>query len=452
VKQMSIGQRLTAWYAAVLLAGLALFGAGIWLLLEKRLMAGVDESLAQEIQGLQTVFQIEGPESDAKQLQVELAEFTREIPDGSLIQLRDSSGTVLLPFDGQPTFENSVAAGYRTTSRKGRTLRLFTADIRYGGQTYTATVGASLDRVQSIVRDFRNLMIATAPGVLLIACLGGYWLSRRALRPVDEITTVARSISVTSLSKRLPVTRTGDEIQRLSEAWNDVLVRLEAAVGRIQQFTADASHELRTPVALIRSTAELMLRRERTPDEYRRALQDIEREAERMTALTGSMLELARDDAGAPAIPLRPMDLNIAVQQVLELSAPFAQEKGVELHASLIARPAVARVNDAGIRRLLLILIDNALKHTPPAGRVSVSTAESDRAIVLAVEDSGSGIDPEALPHIFERFYRASESRNGGGAGLGLSIAQTIARAHGSTVEVRSSPGSGSRFEITLPA
>ncbi|HYV61152.1 MAG TPA: hypothetical protein VE958_00675, partial [Bryobacteraceae bacterium] len=130
MKQMSIGQRLTAWYAAVLLAGLALFGAGIWLLLEKRLMAGVDESLAQEIQGLQTVFQIEGPESDAKQLQVELAEFTREIPDGSLIQLRDSSGTVLLPFDGQPMFENSVAAGYRTTSRKGRTLRLFTADIR----------------------------------------------------------------------------------------------------------------------------------------------------------------------------------------------------------------------------------------------------------------------------------------------------------------------------------
>ncbi|MBZ5633859.1 MAG: HAMP domain-containing protein [Acidobacteriia bacterium] len=450
MRTWSVGQRLTAWYAAVLLAGLALFGAGIWLLLENRLMAGVDESLAQEIAGLQTVFQIEGPESDAKQLRVELAEFTREIPDGSLIQLRDSSGALLLPLDSEPIFEK-VAAGYGAVARKGRTLRLYTADIRYGGQTYTATVGASLDRVQSIVRDFRNLLFATAPGVLLIACLGGYWLSRRALRPVDEITHAARSISVTSLSKRLPVPRTGDEIQRLSEAWNDLLVRLEKAVGRIHQFTADASHELRTPVALIRSTAELMLRRERTPEEYRRALLDIEREADRMTDLTGSLLELAREDVGGHAIPLRSIDLNTVVQQVVELSAPLAEEKGVELRASLVAKPAVARANDAGIRRLLLILIDNALKHTPAAGKVNVSTAVSDRAIVLAVEDSGSGIDPDALPHIFERFYRASESRNGGGAGLGLSIAQTIARAHGSSVEVHSSPGAGSRFEITLP-
>jgi heavy metal sensor kinase len=305
--------------------------------------------------------------------------------------------------------------------------------------------------VQSIVRDFRNLLFATAPGVLLIACLGGYWLSRRALRPVDEITHAARSIGLTSLSKRLPVAHTGDEIQRLAEAWNDLLARLEKAVGRIHQFTADASHELRTPVTLIRSTAELMLRRERTPDEYRRALKDIEREADRMTGLTGSLLELARQDAGSQALPLRSIDLNAVVRQVAEQIAPFAAEKGVELHASLLAKPAVARVNDAGIRRLLLILIDNALKYTPPSGVVNVSTAESGRAIVLAVEDSGSGIDPEALPHIFERFYRASESRNGEGAGLGLSIAQTIARAHGSAIEVRSSPGAGSRFEITLP-
>jgi heavy metal sensor kinase len=451
VRTWSIGQRLAAWYAAVLLASLALFGVGIWLLIENRLMAGVDESLAQEIVGLRTVFQIEGPESDARQMQVELAEFTREIPDGSLIQLRDSSGRVLLPVDGDPLFVN-VADGYRTLPRKGRTLRIFTADIRYEGQTYTATVGASLERVQAIVRDFRNLLFATAPGVLLIACLGGFWLSRRALRPVDEITQMARSISVTSLSRRLPVPRTGDEIQRLSEAWNDLLVRLDAAVGRIHQFTADASHELRTPVALIRSTAELMLRRERTPDEYRRALADIQSEAERMTGLTGSMLELARDDAGSQKLPLRSIDLNTVVRQVVELSAPFAEQKGVELLASMTSKPAVARANDAGIRRLLLILIDNALKYTPVAGNVKVSTTENGRDIILAVEDSGPGIDPQALPHIFERFYRASEARNGGGAGLGLSIAQTIARAHGSTVEVRSSPGAGSRFEITLPA
>jgi hypothetical protein len=172
VKRWSIGQRLTAWYATVLLAGLALFGAGIWLLLENRLMAGIDESLAQEIAGLQTVFQIEGPESDARQLQIELAEFTREIPEGGLIQLRDNSGKVLLPADGASIFDE-VIPGYRTMARKGRSLRILTADIQYAGQTYTATAGASLDRVQSIVRDFRNLLFATAPGVLLIAARSG---------------------------------------------------------------------------------------------------------------------------------------------------------------------------------------------------------------------------------------------------------------------------------------
>ena len=151
--------------------------------------------------------------------------------------------------------------------------------------------------------------------MLALACIGGYWISGRALRPVDEITRAAKSISVQNLSQRLPVPATGDEIERMSEAWNDVLRRLDSAVQRIRQFTADASHELRTPIALIRSTAELALRRERTAAEYRRSLATIHQESERMTELTEQLLKLARADSGTVEMPLTPIDLNAVVQR-----------------------------------------------------------------------------------------------------------------------------------------
>jgi heavy metal sensor kinase len=450
--KVSIRLRLTLWYSVVLLLGLALFGLGMWFALEQRLIAGVDSRLTQRVQGLQTVFATEGGTKDRRQLQEEISEFAGEVPDGVLIQLRDAAGTLVLPSPDQPPFPSRPAPSQPaswTVDRDGRSFRVRAVRMDYGGRPYDVLMAGPLDEVRAEMRAFRNLLLLMIPGVLAAACLGGYWISRRALAPVDEITRVAKSISVQNLSERLSVPQTGDELQRMSETWNEVLERLDTAVKRIRQFTADASHELRTPVALIRATAELALRREREPEEYRKSLRHIESEAQRMTDLTESLLTLARADASGLDMPLVKTDLNEAVADAVRQNAPLAEAQGLLLKAETANQPAVASANAAGIRRLLLILIDNALKHTPGGGTVTVSSAVRDGGVVLSVEDTGEGIAADSLAHIFERFYRAGASR-GSGSGLGLSIAQAIAQAHGSLIMVDSAPGAGARFSLTL--
>jgi heavy metal sensor kinase len=451
--RMSIRLRLTLWYSAVLLAGLALFGGGMWLALEHRLMAQVDTRLEQRVDGLRAALNIEGGHAGREQLQEELSEFIREVPEGGFIQLSDARGSLLPPSPPEGDFTMTPGGDstvFSTVTRNGRPYRILTTRIRDGANNYQVLVATSLEDTSMVMRDFRALLLFMAPTVLLMACFGGYWISGRALAPVDEITRVARSISVQNLSRRLAIPRTGDEIQRMSETWNEVLERLDSAVKRIRQFTADASHELRTPLALIRATAELALRRERQPEEYQRWLREIQTEAERMTELTESLLALARADSGA-GMPLSKTDLNQVVQQVVGASAAAAESKGIVLRADTAAGAAVAQANESAIRRLLLTLIDNALKHTPSGGTVTVSTALAGDGVTLAVRDTGEGIPPAALPHVFERFFRADTARgSGSGVGLGLSIAQAIAQAHGSQIVVESEPGSGARFALLL--
>jgi heavy metal sensor kinase len=437
--RISIRQRLTAWYAAALLLGLALFALGMWIALEQRLVAGVDARLALRIRGLQTALGAEAEIKDRVQLNRELAEFIHEVPDGSVVQLRES------------TDRARPASVPKTEPIDGRPFRVATTRLETAGLVFDAQVAMPLDETLAILQHFRRLLLWMIPGVLLIACLGGYWLSSRALRPVDEITTVARNIGVQNLSQRLAVPETGDELARMAQTWNDVLARLETSVQRIRQFTSDASHELRTPLALIRATAELALRRDRDPEEYRSSLRHIEQEAEHMTALTESLLTLARADSGALGLTLLPTDFNAMVDSVARQHAAIALARGITLRARPASEPACAAADEAGIRRILLILLDNALKHTPDGGTVTVSAAIAAGSITLTVEDTGEGIPAAALPHIFERFYRADPARgSGSGFGLGLSIAQAIAHAHGSAITATSTEGAGSRFSLTL--
>jgi heavy metal sensor kinase len=447
----SIRLRLTAWYSLVLLCGLLLFALGMWFALRTRLVAGVDTRLAQRIQGLQSAG-LEGEAGDRAHIQQELSEFASDTPDGTLIQLRDPAGGLILPFPAQQPFAERAPLR-RTIERQGKLFRVVAARLNWGDGPYEVLVAGSLNEVDAVMRDFRNLLFLMIPAVLAAACLGGYWLSMRALRPVDEITSVARSISVQNLSQRLAVPRTGDELQRMAETWNQVLERLDSAVKRIRQFTADASHELRTPLALIRTTAELALRREREPEEYRSSLRAIESEAEQMTALTESLLEMARSDADGFHMSLAPTDLNAVARHATGQHQALAGEKGILLRAEVNDTPALAQADGPAIHRLLLILIDNALKHTPAGGTVTVAIQRRDGSVSLSVADTGEGIAPEALPHIFERFYRSDPARAGGGGfGLGLSIAQAIAQAHGTRIRVESTPGAGARFTLALKA
>jgi heavy metal sensor kinase len=450
--RISIRQRLTAWYAAALLLGLGIFALGMWVALQERLIAGVDGRLRQRIQGLETALGAEAEIRDRAQLQQELAEFVREIPDGSLVQLRDAAGAVLLASSKQKALPpiGGRSAPY-TENIDGRQLRVASARLQSAGSVYDAQVAVSLDEILGVMQDFRHLLLLLIPGVLIVACLGGYWLSSRALRPVDEITTVARSIGVQNLSQRIAVPRTGDELARMAQTWNDVLERLDVAVQRIRQFTSDASHELRTPLALIRATAELALRRERDPEGYRNSLRQIEHEAEHMTALTESLLTLARADSDGLGMTMQSTDLSELIHSAVQQYAALAIEKGVTLRAAATQPPVRAAADASGIRRILSILVDNAVKHTPAGGTVTVSAAADAAHVTLTVEDTGEGIPATALPHIFERFYRADPARgSGSGFGLGLSIAQAIAQAHGSAIAVSSTPGAGACFSLPL--
>jgi two-component system, OmpR family, heavy metal sensor histidine kinase CusS len=447
---MSIRLRLTCWYASVLLASLALFGAVMWIALENRLIAGVDTRLAQHTEGLRAMLTAEDEPADAAHLPRELAEFASQTPGRTLIQLRDDTGTLYQPSASQLAFPPQTT-GVHTLLLNGAAYRIATATVDVEGRRFQALAAAPLDEVDIILRDFRGLLLLLIPAVLALACAGGYWLSGRALRPVDEITAVAKSISVRNLSLRIHVPRTGDELQRMAETWNAVLERLEGSVKRIRQFTADASHELRTPLAVIKATAELSLRREREPDDYRTALRSIESEAERMTALAESLLTLARADSNAMEMPLAPLDLNEAARAAVRQNEALAARKGIRLTAKTNGHAPIVNANALAIERLLLILLDNALKYTPEGGAVIVAAEERPEGGLLSIEDTGAGIAPGDLPHIFERFYRSDPARGAGaGFGLGLSIAQAIAQAHGSQIAVESSPGHGARFWLTL--
>jgi two-component system heavy metal sensor histidine kinase CusS len=438
MRAIPIRIRLTLWYFFALLAGLLVFGVGTWLALEHRLISNVDERLEQRVRGLQAALnESDADVDDASGLAEDIEEFKNALADNTVIEIRASDGALVFP----P--HDKVFRG------DGQGLRTLHRTFERQGQHYDATVGLPTTDVQTIMHDFRSLLFLIIPFVVIVAAVGGYCLSRTALRPVDEITNAAKSITVENLSRRLVVPNTNDELQRMSETWNQVLERLDSAVQRIKQFTADASHELRTPVALIRATAELALTSERERGYYKESLRTIEQEAARMTELMESLLTLARMDSYSVE-SLQPTDMNQLLHNVVTLNRSSAESKGITLELTLPRSPVVALADEDGIRRLLLILLDNALKQTPAGGQLTVSATVEQNVLTTSVRDTGKGISAADIPHIFERFYRVDKSRSSEGVGLGLSIAQRIAQLHGSEIQVESAVGRGSCFSFRL--
>jgi heavy metal sensor kinase len=425
----SIRFRLTAWYAIILTAGFALFGGLIWLSLRHRLLDEIDQDLDGRASRFEKYFRAESLETSDKQLRDELDEFCQALPPLSYIDLRGS-------FVFRYPLERP-AANFRTLQRK----------FTIANESFGLEVGESIGGLQHTLDLLRLLLFGLSPIVILIACLGGAWLSARALKPVTDVTAAALNISIENLSERLPVPDTGDELAHLTDVLNTMLARLEGAVKTLSQFVADASHEFRTPLAVIRTTAELALRRARAPEAYRDSLQEIAAEAERMTALVEDLLILARSDAGAVDMPLGPIDLREVLGDVLAEIRSLAEFR--RIHITLVAdQPAVISGNRAALHRLFLVLLDNAVKYSSDGGEVIVTLSDHS----VKIQDFGPGIAAADLPHIFKRFYQADRVRSHGGYGLGLSLAESIVKAHGGSIDVTSTPGEGSTFEVTLIA
>jgi heavy metal sensor kinase len=452
VKLRSIGVRLTLWYTAAFAVGFAVLGAVMWFGVQRSLYHAIDDTLLERAAGIERFIE------DHK-TRLEVDEVKEEFrAHGELFQVFDPAGALVhrgnalagatapLATDGADHFENVLVGG--------EPLRFASHAIDVDGRPFTIQVAAPLHDLQAGLREAAWVLLPMFPLMLLLAAAGGYWLARRALAPVDEITRTARSLSADNLSARLRVPRTRDELERLSITLNEMLERLEAAFRRISRFTADASHELRTPLAVMRTTAEVALRAPEDQGEPRTALEHILAEVERTSHLTENLLLLAKADSGTGPLQRQRVDLAAAVGEACIQAGTLARVKGLTLATTL---PEDERMWVAGdphaLRRVFLILLDNAVKYTPAGGHIDVTLREHDGTAIGAVGDSGIGIAPHDLPHVFDRFYRAdrARSRELGGAGLGLAIARWIAESHGGAIAVASELERGSRFEVRLP-
>ena len=451
MRQMSIRLRLALWYSAALTAGLGLLAFATWISMRHTLVGDVDASLVEHARSLDEFINAEIADP-SKQLREELTEFSQALPQGTFAQVKDGHGAVVFTSNEKFPWPARAETGLVSKSRdwERRPYRLLLRPTRIRGEQWEVAIAESLEPVENILNRLRLLLVTLIPAIILIASSGGLWLSRRALAPVDEITAAARSIGIANLSERLAVPQTGDELQRLSETLNGMLSRLEDAVKRLSRFTADASHELRTPLAVIRTTAEITARRSRPEAEYREALTQVVSEAERMTRIVEDLLFLARCDSESIEMPMSTINLASVVDHVCSEIGPLADSKGIRFTCHLPHSEIMVLGNELAIRRLVLVLLDNAVKYSPAGSDVSVSLSESRDAFHLEIADSGPGIAQSELPHIFERFYRAPEARDSTqpGYGLGLSLAAGIAQHHRARIEVQSVPGKGSIFRV----
>lgn len=457
MKKLSIGTRLTLWYLVIFVAALIVFGAGMWFSMSYHLYDLADDSLENQIEDLKHFLQAQDPSAPVSSLQGEVSKAYLLEHSGDYLELHADeqliyrstflqNHPVAMPagaFD-KPTFKSVWIAG--------RPFRFTVQRLSVGGHAYRAITAVPMDDEVDTLQLFRTYLFMFAPLLLLVAAAGGYWLSRRALSPVDALVRTAHDISGTNLDRRLPRVATGDELQRLSDTLNEMLDRIEKAFLRVTQFTADASHELRTPISLIRTEAELALRRSRSEPEYKESLRAILLEAERTTAIVEQLLALARADSGQETLHMQTLNLSEAMQQVRESWRQVAEIR--DLQFSTHITPNIFVVGDAAaLHKLVDLLLDNALKYTPSPGRVTLALTQIDSRAVVTVNDSGPGIAREEQEKIFERFYRVDKarSREQGGAGLGLAIAKWIALQHRGTIAVNSEPGAGSRFLVELP-
>ena len=314
MRNRSIRFRLTVWYSFALTAGLIIFGLATWLSMRHSLMRDLSRSLIARAASVQSFISVELADPNVH-LEEELDEYSHGFPEGSY--LRVSTGSGKLVFTSNPIFpwsaDSSDAVRIRRITWNQRGYMLLSQAALVKGQPLRLAISASVDEAERVLDRLRLFLLTLLPIVMAVASVGGGWLSRRALKPVDELTRAARSISFDNLSERLFVPQTGDELERLAQTWNSMLSRLEQSVSRLSRFTADASHELRNPVAIIRTTAEIAARRDRPSDDYRQALAQITSESERMTKLLDDLLLLARIDSESVELPKSNFDLTALI-------------------------------------------------------------------------------------------------------------------------------------------
>jgi len=320
-------------------------------------------------------------------------------------------------------------------------------------QTFLLQVGVSLTPMDAALRRFFILLVMSVPAGLIVTFVIGRWLAGVALRPLIQLADVARAIDIGDLRPRLPIRGAGDELDVVAMAFNDTLGRLQHAVGEMRQFSTALAHELRTPLAALRGEIEMTMQRLGGSEEVSRRFASQLEEIDKLKRLIDQVLTLARAEAGEIRLAPQAIDLCELVRGLVDQLEPVAQAKGVGMRYEPVLDRVVVDADPSWLERLVLNLVDNAIKFTPPGGRITVSVLRNQGSARLVVQDTGIGITPELMPRIFERFFRADPARSSEveGVGLGLSLVQWIVDRHHGRIEVDSEPEKGSTFTVLLP-
>ncbi|MFZ0393969.1 MAG: HAMP domain-containing sensor histidine kinase [Terracidiphilus sp.] len=453
--------RLSISYSLIfLVAGTLLCGASYWLA-RRSLYFAFDHELDEHIDDVHDFFAAHSLAADqARAISEVNAEFVLK-DDGKWLQIADDQGhwiyrarrMLLTPHDIPPSSALPAKGSVLEFSAGDKQVRSLRRAFKLDGHTFLVETGATLTKTNQTLALFRNSLLLISPIIFIAAGFAGHSLSLRALDPVAAIAHEAQRIHDGNLQLRLPQLKSGDELAHLSATLNDMLERIESSVRSVRDFTAYASHELRTPVALIRTEADLALQFERSGKEYREAIAVIGSEAQRMSSLLDSLLFLARADSGAEQVRLEPVDVRLVCRQVCEKWKPLLKRSQLQFIAGLTDAPRMVLADGLYLQRLITVLLENAWKYTPPGGSVWLSLDPLEDSVRISIGDTGIGIPLQDQPHIFDRFRRGSnvQQSEAHGSGLGLALAAWIAKCHRTEIQLDSAPGTGSTFAFTLP-
>lgn len=468
----SLRSRLTLWYALSLAAILAASGFFWHVYLSRELHGHLDERLKLIAEDVVAYHDLHH-ENDALH-QVPPAEHCRALESflrshnwNEFVQVRLGSGQIAcfsenlkkarLPLSdrGRKALTEQRAVLETLSAPPFQKIRMVTLPLqRPGKPAMLIQIAARTHEVDSALERLRIVLATLSPLLLLAITLGGWFLSGRTLSPVMRITHSMQRITAEKLSERLDVGDAGREIVDLADTFNEMLARLEDSFARIKQFSGDASHEMRTPLTILKGETEVALRWAKSPEEFRNILSSNLEEINRMERIIEDLLMLAKNESGRLPLERKPVRLTDLMQELYLQAGSLREDENLEVNLKLDVEGEVLVVGDGlRLRQLFLNLISNAVKYTPVPGRVEISLQlEGDRA-VISISDSGIGIPADHLPHIFDRFYRVDEARNRavGGAGLGLAIVKSMVDAHEGSIEVQSTPNVGSTFRVELP-
>jgi heavy metal sensor kinase len=466
----SIKTRVILFYVAVLFMILPVLGVFLYLSLSKIIYSSIDSSLLSEAKALATLVSNEDGETQFSFSDEIMWEYN-SIKAKNFFQIRHFDGTTLEKSRSLRNLELPLPSGqnrisYQTIDLNGAPARLVNFRfINYGddehekkvpvvrryGSGFIIQCAVNIDEQEALLQNYRLILSLSIFSIMMISAAGGFFIAKKALSPIKEISDTIKGISESNLSERIPPRNVPKELRRLAASFNQTFERLEKSFKRQKQFVADASHELRTPLSVILSQSEVMLRKERSVEEYKNALTAIKEASGMMSEIVEKLLTLARLRTDEIELKVEPINLNEVIRQAIKVVTPFAAQKGTRINWPVYERPVIPGDRSA-LLELVVNVLDNAIKYNIPDGKIDIAIKKEHSFIIIKIADTGIGISSKDVDKVFDRFYRAdtSRSKNAGGIGLGLSICEEIVRLHGGRIAIESAIGTGTTVSIFL--